>query len=112
MTNETMSCKFHVGQKVACVDGWVHDGGGYGDEIGPVEGQVYTIRDIGFLNAITPDMLVVRLLEIRNTERYYRGAGLYETSFRASRFRPVVTRKSDISVFKAMLKPSKKRVPA
>jgi hypothetical protein len=112
MTNETMSCKFHVGQKVVCVDGWAHDGSGYGYEIGPVKGQVYTIRNIGFLNATTPDVLVVRLSEIRNPEMYYRGTGLYEPSFRASRFRPVVARKTDISVFKAMLKPSKKRVPA
>ena len=36
---------FRVGQKVVCVDGSAH-WGGHGDEMLPIEGEIYTIREL------------------------------------------------------------------
>ena len=95
---------FRVGQKVVCIETWVRRNG-VGDEIGPVAGEIYTIRDIGFLNPAAPDVVAVLLAEIRNAVHdYVDGRG--ETCFAAHRFRPVVERKTDISIFTQMLNPS------
>jgi hypothetical protein len=104
---------FRVGQKVVCVETWHLNGTGYGDEVGPVRGRIYTIRDIGFgLNPAYPHSLQVRLAEITIPLRPYRGFPLQEPGFSVSRFRPIVERKTDISIFTAMLNPSKQGVDA
>lgn len=94
---------FRVGQKVVCVEAWSRYGLGRGDEIGPTQDSIYTIREIGVgLHPTCPDELHVRLDEIVNPVIEYK-CGKYEVAFRATRFRPVVERKTDISVFTAML---------
>lgn len=96
---------FHVGMQVVCVEHWVLPPGlGYGDEVGPVGGQTYTIRDIIGVHPRTGEFCL-RLEEISNPVREYVG-GRYEPMFRASRFRPV--RKTIIGVFTAMLAPKPK----
>jgi hypothetical protein len=79
---------FYVGQKVVCVDD--HDT----DLVS--KGGLYVVR-------------VVRLpyLELSGV----RGLG-WNDGMMASRFRPVVERKTDISIFKAMLNPSKQGADA
>lgn len=81
---------FHVGQKVVCVEGTS------GHHV-LVLGQVYTIARIGMFGRALHVDVVECSTDIR-------------LGWRAARFRPVVERKTDISVFTAMLKPSKVRV--
>jgi hypothetical protein len=107
-----MTCSFQVGQKVVCLQNWHLNGRGYGDEIGPKKGEIYTIRDIGFLSPVNPEMVVVRLHEIRNPERPYRLCGTFEPCFDASQFRPVVQRKTSIEIFKSLLNPVRERADA
>lgn len=101
---------FHVGQRVVCVETWVDDPNRLGrmGEEGPVAGHVYTIREIGMFHPMFPDSVNVRLVEIVNAARDYCSPSgdvfrTWEPSFGAFRFRPVVDRKTDISVFQAML---------
>lgn len=79
-----MTCNFHVGQKVVCVqDGFLS--------------QINSGLAIYTVSSVFMDLGVwhITLLEIPTAGEC------------AIRFRPVVTRKTDISIFKAMLKPSK-----
>lgn len=75
---------FHVGQKVVCVDA------GIWRKI--ANNVVYTIHSINADHG-----LWLRLIEVDPL-----GGG-----YLSSRFRPVVERKTDISIFTAMLTPSK-----
>ncbi len=87
---------FSVGQKVICIKAppgapffpW---------RAFPKHGQVYTIRDFR-----SDDSL--RLVEIQNDI----GMSGLECGFCPRRFRPVVERKTDISIFQALLVPGAK----
>ena len=94
---------FYVGQKVVCVD----DRRGEADhsEITPVKCQIYTVRDVVEWRG----QFGLRVHEILNPVDPWLGE---ERAFYASRFRPVVERKTDISIFKAMLNPSREDVSA
>lgn len=94
---------FRVGQKVACIyDGSIIELGqsaslpwSKGAEIKC--GCIYTIRQIGFSVTGHPGL---RLEEtINGTKDYFYNAG---------RFRPLVERKTDISIFTAILKTKQK----
>lgn len=88
---------FHVGQKVVCI----RDIEPYFDEAMPEVGRVYTVRSIeGFLLGVG-----IRLVEIINPPRDYSNARC-ECSFWIGAFRPVVEKKTDISIFTALLNPS------
>jgi hypothetical protein len=91
---------FRIGQKVVCVDG-TRRNGGYGWEIMPVRGQVYTIR--GF-DGDRHDGCGVWLEEIVNRPDRYLGDNnrevFGEVSFGIRRFRPVV----DISDLQAIVR--------
>lgn len=77
---------FHVGQKVVCVDASAAKDG----YVPPVnEGAVYTVADV---EASDPSDLGITLFEVTLPIR--RGYGPF---WKASRFRPVVERKTDIS---------------
>lgn len=94
--------RFHVGQKVVCVD---DDPEGH-PGLFPVAGQIYTIRWVGmFFNPwFKTNKFCVHLIEIN------RPAGNLTrcvVPYRASRFRPVVERKTDISIFTEMLGPQR-----
>lgn len=94
---------FRVNQKVVCVEAaWdVH-----GFEKTPQCGAVYTIREI-FTD--TASGCAFALHEIVNRPAFYKGAvgiRFVEKRWRSSNFRPLVSRKTDISIFKAMLKPT------
>lgn len=104
---------FRVGQKVCCVETWVNDGAGYGDEIGPISGEIYTIRDVGPLHPAFPADTMVLLSEIVNPVRPYAiSPNGIEPSFGEWRFRPVVDRKPSIEVFTKMLNDPRARIPA
>lgn len=92
---------FYVGQKVVCVDV------GYSETTGhPARslkiGVVYTVAWTYTSRRGNPGVI---LAEVKPASDRARG-------FLASRFRPVVERKTDISVFKAMLNPAPDLVDA
>lgn len=81
---------FRVGQKVVCIDDSINPCGLAADY--PVRGRVYTVR------SIHPDGDAIFLIEVVNTL-----FGGMEPCFLNHRFRPVVERKTDVSIFKAIL---------
>lgn len=95
---------FYPGQRVVCVDAKIPD-----PKINLVEGQIYTIRDVGPLpmwqvrsEHVDPTMIGVRLHEIDRMFPWMIEADRDdEPMFRATRFRPLI--KTDISVFTALL---------
>lgn len=112
-----MSCNFHVGQKVVCVKDIAElntpeamqlflSRGGKVAEVN----SVYTIRGI-WIEPHMSDSIGVFLEEIVNPPMLT-AFGAFEFPMEAVCFRPVVERKTDISIFKAMLNPSKQKVQA
>lgn len=99
---------FHIGQKVVCIkrDAW---GGGnaFGDECFPRFGEIYTVRFVDQESGVS----WIRLEEIVNPLHPYIG-DLTEASFRSDRFRPIVSTKTDISIFTRMLTDQKIGVDA
>ncbi len=98
---------FYVGQKVVCVDAhsvkpgdegrrWIP-----GEE--PIEGAIYTIRRIW---KSSTGSLVFDFFELSRDARSSIAWG-YEVGYGSFRFRPVIERKTDISIFTAMLAPNK-----
>lgn len=90
---------FYVGQKVVCVEG------GKANEPPPraVTGAIYTISEVFRLGPYT----MLQFVEMR-----YGGEFGWLPGFAAEYFRPITERKTDISIFKAMLNPSKQEVTA
>jgi hypothetical protein len=91
---------FHVGQKVVCIF-HLPENLRRADAIYPEKGVVYTVR--GHAGG-TDGKERVLLAEIHNVPMAWR-LGFQEFGFNAEAFRPVVERKTDISIFTAMLKP-------
>lgn len=93
---------FRVGQKVVCVSAGTN---GHPMDIRPRVGCVYTIRGIEFDRPAPIHPVGLWLEEIKNPLRSYAGYSEFsETSFSALRFRPVIERKTDISVFTEILR--------
>lgn len=103
---------WHVGMKVVCVgcegtpkpkgfwQAWQKHWG----IIKPQRREAYTIRD---MRMGSDGDLRVRLVEIVNPVIEYNDAPPQEPWFFGRAFRPVQTRKTDISVFQQLLAPSK-----
>jgi hypothetical protein len=97
---------FRIGQKVVCVA----ENPSWKDYVAfsfPRMGEVYTVRSIGPAYRSRRDEsegLCIRLNEIRNRPA---GCG-EEPNFLAARFRPVIERKTDISVFTEILRKASK----
>lgn len=93
---------FRVGMKVVCVDG---DTVFFGNRLAgwngdpPITGKIYTVHAIEFCERYQQPVL--RLVEIRNELGYW-----------VNRFRPIVERKTDISIFTKMLTPSDEKIGA
>lgn len=97
---------FHIGQRVVCIKQgpWVPL---KYDERAPAYGGVYTIRFIGSYPEYG-GILGLKFEEIVNPSLRYQ-MGFIECEFDAAHFRPVIKRKTDISVFQRMLVPAGKR---
>ncbi len=96
---------FRVGQKVVCVD----DGGSVGTWVGGEDiykGAVYTIHSTFSFEGDK----FVRLFEVKRSRQCTEKWG--HDGYGAHRFRPIVERKTDISIFKRMLLPQKGNVDA
>jgi hypothetical protein len=93
---------WHVGMKVVCVDDdadWTYHA--------PIKaGQTYTIRSV-WPHPYTAEIGVC-LREVTNP--VHPEAGI-EIGYEARRFRPLVARKTDISIFTQMLTGSKQKEP-
>jgi hypothetical protein len=97
---------FYVGQKVVCVaEGIWKSFREQGFSV-PVRGGIYTIRE----SYICPygNIPGIRLIEVRNPRCV--GPLELEIGFYPQEFRPVVERKTDISIFTRMLNPSQEKV--
>jgi hypothetical protein len=73
----------------------------------PVVGGVYTILGvIKIFDSFLGEALTgLQFVEITNSSAW-------DGAYASSRFRPIVERKTDISIFTAMLNPSKRRIEA
>ena len=106
-----MECNFTVGQKVVMVEAYkphVYERAADEGVTLPTKGTVYTIRGMEPGEGWHVGMTFIWLEELHNAPSL---DGI-EPNLDASLFRPLVERKTDISVFKAMLNPSKEQVPA
>lgn len=89
---------FHVGQKVVCVEEWID---WYGPETLPRKGKMYTIRELIDIG-LAPSM---RLMEIVNpVNDCWLNVEPCEIAFDRSAFRPIVEKKTDISIFTEILR--------
>jgi hypothetical protein len=102
---------FYVGQKVVCVsDDWWLNGERHDRWYKrlPVCGEVYTIRSIVVLNEFMGGIAGLKLEEfIFPDGSRFDGNG--EGAFIATHFRPVIERKTDISIFTRILDDVSKR---
>lgn len=99
---------FSIGQRVVCIatDDWDEL---EADERGPICGHIYTIRGINSNAHIGPDEpLGLLLFEIVNPPHSHL-EGFVEADFDSSWFRPIIERKTDISILEALLLPTDKR---
>ncbi|WP_334154722.1 hypothetical protein [Agrobacterium pusense] len=106
-----MECNFTVGQKVVMVEAYkphVYERAADEGVTLPTKGTVYTIRGMEPGEGWHVGMTFIWLEELHNAPSL---DGI-EPNWDASLFRPLVERKTDISIFKAMLNPSKEQVPA
>jgi hypothetical protein len=97
-----------IGQRVVCIkDNWIgmHDG-----EVAPCKDAIYTVREI-IPSLRFPEDFYLRLNEIKNPPLHPLCPHGPECAFNAQAFRPIIERKTDISVFLAMLVPAKQRKP-
>lgn len=97
---------FYTGQKVVCVDDGHEDAFiRWYDGTKIVKGQTYTVRNTGTTVFGTPG---IRLMEVELTgvNGYNTGLPFKDNLYKQSRFRPLVERKTDISVFTALLNPA------
>jgi hypothetical protein len=103
---------WHAGMKVVCVDAADTNNCG---EVELTLGRIYTLRWVGSRSDWFGDYIGVRLVEVVRKpalfidEMHFAHHG--EMPFRASRFRPLVKRAADISVFTAMLDGQRQQVP-
>jgi hypothetical protein len=84
---------FRVGQKVVCIEGCNESG------FLLIEGAIYTISGHGYFGS----KFLYDLAEVSTSAPH---------AWRGTRFRPVISRKTDISIFRALLVPSKQGADA
>lgn len=109
-----MSHEFHVGQKVVCVDDGEYPLSSdrtweivkFDGEQWLEAGQVYTVNAT-YTDPIDADHCVLLREITRHATDEEFEAGVLEPGFLACRFRPLESRETDISIFKAMLEPTK-----
>ena len=94
---------WRVGMKAVCIKqcGWVDRvlREAPDNEICPSYNETYTVRDVVCID----DRINLRFFEIRNEPKQYK-EGFNECCFGARHFRPAVSRPTDISIFKELLR--------
>lgn len=105
---------FYVGQRVVCVDDDIKSHGlpAWAYPVGDLGGlrlrAVYTVRRYGLDDIGLPTVWLEEIVR----EIHPDAGDTTEPGYNPARFRPVVERKTDISIFKAMLNPSREKVSA
>jgi hypothetical protein len=117
-----MQCNFVVGQKVVAVkkespterDIQQAEVAKRIGVVFPKPGETYTVRNVFTAARADGEVIVcLHLVEVVNNPRMKFGTGVVgEIGFSAACFRPVVERKTDISIFTAMLTEQKQPVNA
>jgi|HubBroStandDraft_4_1064222.scaffolds.fasta_scaffold00045_66 hypothetical protein len=107
---------FQIGQKVVCVDDSTTDAAGRASlqsrgMIWPSKGLVYVVRWVGHWHFNDGPLLAVRVAEIINPVVTWADGDADELAFLASRFRPLIERKTDISIFTEILDTERRKVP-
>lgn len=93
---------FHLGQKIVCVnDAWVHPRVHELPHL-PRKGAIYHVRSVEPSRCPGLDCQFLRLAELINPVMTGRDR---EPSFAGDHFRPVIERKTDISIFTKLLAP-------
>ena len=94
---------FEINQRIICIDAKPTRPRKHMNEVFPVEGQIYTVREVNpAVRCATGVEPAVRLEEIVNPVNVYRNA-TEEMWFRAIRFAPIRT--TNIDIFLKMLEP-------
>jgi hypothetical protein len=88
---------FRVGQKVVCVRSFSGNED-YGFAL-PKKGEIYTVRNKEF----SGDVPGLRFVELKNPVVRHVCGHICEPCFAATGFRPLVTQKTDISIFTDIL---------
>ena len=97
---------FFVGQKVVCIAEPDPERAAFSNSVWTKKGSIYTIRSIitGLAKPITLQRWTMLLFaEIDNSHNDWHGM---EPGFESIWFRPIVSRKTDISIFTKMLTPN------
>ena len=89
---------FRIGQKVVCIYDWV-----YPDEPGPyvIKGNIYTVSGFGDWYGD----LTIYFAEMP----VYKSPDGWSDGYDPAYFRPVVEKKTDISIFTALLNPTERK---
>ncbi len=93
---------FRIGQKVVCVDDTEHHPSTMipgGKRHSLVKGQIYTVTKTGIEHPL--DLIGIPCIALAKMPSPY--------GYRQTRFRPLVEKTTDISVFKALLNPIQER---
>lgn len=93
-----MSSWARVGVRCVCVD--ISGCGGYGHEIKPEVGVIYTIREILWSETHRHHQFLLN--EIIQPKIHYQD-GWLEPAFGAHRFRPLITQEDDVAMFREWL---------
>lgn len=95
---------FRVGQKVVFVDDSCRPGFAWVNNDHPQVGGIYTVAQ----SYIGVDLLLgeVACITLVEHKRHPIAVALGNEGFKAARFRPLVEKKTDISIFTEMLNPS------
>ena len=92
---------FSVGQHVVCID--ASSGYGEWDECERLfEGAIYTVESIHLDHFNVPVLWLAEVVRSADSVREFGP----KAGYCISRFRPLVTKKTDISIFKKMLTPA------
>jgi hypothetical protein len=98
---------FRIGQKVVCVDDGPIDERYIGFKMEIARGEIYTVRWVG--PSPHPDYLGVPAVRLVGINRGFdHNTPCNDMPFSAHRFRPIVERKTDISIFTRLLVPGSK----
>lgn len=93
---------FRVGMKVECVDSHPGHGFSWEHQEAPVLGSKYTVTRV-FIDEEGDEIIHLQEIARDRVSQEWWGD---DVGYRASRFRPIVERKTSIEVFQRMLNPS------
>ena len=97
---------FYVGQKVVCIDNTPQPNSlDFGDGERPLVGNIYTITFIFKDIATGSNVLCFHLAEIRRDNLSREMWDNEDIGYGAFRFKPLIEKKTDISIFKALINP-------